>query len=235
MTRSTEPPVNGEGTEAKELPNHAPQLATTAEAQTDDQRIAWLRAGPEVFHAPVAQSRSRQIIGLPALAVVVTGLAVAALVYFQAQDSPDRADSEQITAPLATEPPPERPTTPVVAADAAPVIPPAPMAAPVAPATSPEAPVSSEAPAPTAAPKRAEQVPAAGNAESRSTRRREPSASTRPPAPAPPTMTPARRPSGADEDQISFTRPTPTPRPCETDCTEPTLTRTPTTWTPERP
>lgn len=236
MTRPTKSSAGVEGVDAHELPNSAPQLATTAETHPDDQQNAWLRAGPEVFHAPVTQSRSTPIIGLSALAVVVAGLAVATVVYFLAQDSPDRTGSAQITAPPTTASPQARPTpSDVLAAHPAPVIPPAPMATTVAPTTSPEAPVGPEAPVLTpAAPKPTEQVPA-GTAERRSTSHREPLASTtRPPAPAPPAMTAARQPSGADGDQASAAQPTPTAPPC-TDCTEPTLTRTPTSWTPQRP
>lgn len=151
MTRPTKTPTEVEGIDAHELPNSAPELSTAAEADRDDQQLAWLRAGPEVFHAPVTQSRSKQIVGLSALAVVVAGLAVA---YFVAQGSPDRTGSETTSPPLAR-PAPSGPTT-----TAAPVIPPSPVPTNIAPAITPEAPVSPASPVMTpAAPKPTELTP----------------------------------------------------------------------------
>jgi hypothetical protein len=104
-----------------------------------------------------------------------------------------------------------------------------------APATPHEAPASPEAPViiPTA-PKSTEQVPAAGTLSAVSTI----SASHwLPPgfAPAPPATTAARWPSDVDDGQTGAAQSAPTTPPCATDCPEPTLTRTPTSWTPERP
>jgi hypothetical protein len=56
-----------------------------AEAQSD-----WLRLGPEAFQSPAPQPRSKQIIGIAVLAVVVLGLAVAAVAYFLAGGSSNR-------------------------------------------------------------------------------------------------------------------------------------------------
>ena len=77
MTGPTKPSSGVEGIDAHESPNSAPEPPTTAERHLDDQQIAWLSAGPEVFHTPVTQSRSKPSIALSALAVVVAGLAVA--------------------------------------------------------------------------------------------------------------------------------------------------------------
>lgn len=81
-----------------ELPDTAPQgpsstdsgLATIAEAPVADQQSAWLGQGPEVFHTPLVRSRSKWIIGISALSVVVAGLVGTTVVYLLAQDSPDR-------------------------------------------------------------------------------------------------------------------------------------------------
>jgi hypothetical protein len=102
-----------------------------AEAQND-----WLRLGPEVFQSPAPQSRSKQIIGIAVLAVVVLGLAGAAVAYFLAGGSSNRTG--QITAPPTTAPR-VQPVLPSAPAAAPPETAATPLPTPVAPVAPPEA------------------------------------------------------------------------------------------------
>lgn len=64
-----------------------------------EQQSAWLRRGTsEAFATPAAGSRSKQILGITVLAVVVLGLVGAAVAYFLAA-GPGRISSDQIAAP----------------------------------------------------------------------------------------------------------------------------------------
>jgi hypothetical protein len=179
--------------------NGDPQLAPGGQADDDEeQRVAWLRAGPEVIHPGTRGSR-RRAIGLSALAIVVPGLAVAAMAHFPA---PGPVTSE-ITAPPTGARPLARPDT---SANAQPMVPPVLVDATVTSATTAEAPVSLVSPVPTAsaAPEPDERLPIAGGAtEHRSTSRHRPLASPPPSAPASPETTAARWPSigtGNQED-----------------------------------
>lgn len=116
-----------------------------------------LGQGPEVFHAPVMRSGSKQIIGMSALAVVVVG---AAVVYFLAGGSPDRRGSGQITAPPMTAAPRAWPVLPGVPASAVPVTPAVQVTTPPAPVNTVEVSGSPAAPVMTpAAPKTTEFAP----------------------------------------------------------------------------
>ncbi|MGH3855732.1 MAG: hypothetical protein ACRDR6_20040 [Pseudonocardiaceae bacterium] len=65
-----------------------------------EQQSAWLRRGSsEAFATPAAESRSKQILGITVLAVVVLGLVGAAVAYFLAA-GPSRISSDQIAAPV---------------------------------------------------------------------------------------------------------------------------------------
>lgn len=117
-----------------------------AEAQSD-----WLRLGPEAFQSPAPQPRSKQIIGIAVLAVVVLGLAVAAVAYFLAGGSSNRTG--QVPAPTTTTAPQVQPVLPTPAA-APPVTADTPLPTPAAPAA-PAAPAPAEAsgnPEPSVAP-----------------------------------------------------------------------------------
>jgi hypothetical protein len=57
-----------------------------------DQQSTWLRQGPEVFHASAAQSRSKQLIGIVVLGIVLLGLAGATVGYFLSARSPERTE-----------------------------------------------------------------------------------------------------------------------------------------------
>jgi hypothetical protein len=123
-----------------------------------DQQSVWLGQGPEVVHASV-QARSKQIIGMSALAVVMAGLVGATVMYFLAGASPGRTDSKQITAPPTTAPR-AQPVLPSVLPSGAPMTAAAPVTTPAAPAATPEAPLTPEAAVLTpAAPPSAELAP----------------------------------------------------------------------------
>jgi pyruvate/2-oxoglutarate dehydrogenase complex dihydrolipoamide acyltransferase (E2) component len=133
-------------------------VTTMAEAPVADQQSVWLGQGPEVVHASV-QARSKQIVGMSALAVVVAGLVGATVVYFLAGASPGRTGSKQITAPTTTAPR-AQPVLPSVLPSGAPMTAAAPVTTPAAPAATPAAPVTPEAPVVTpAAPPPAELAP----------------------------------------------------------------------------
>lgn len=110
-----------------------------AEAQSD-----WLRLGPEEFQSPAPQSRSKRIIRIAVLAVVVLGLAGAAVAYFLAGGSSNRTG--QTTAPPTTAPriqpvlPSAPAAAPPVTADTPLPTPSAPPAAPAEPSAAPAAP-----------------------------------------------------------------------------------------------
>lgn len=139
VTRPTESPAEVEGTE---LPNSAPQPATTAKAHPDDQQIAWLQAGPEAFHAPGTQPRSKQIIGLSVLTVVVAGLAVATAAHFVSPSSPDRTGNRPIAASQTAVTPLGRPSLSRVPVSAAPATPAAPVVTDAAPMISAPVPMN---------------------------------------------------------------------------------------------
>lgn len=60
----------------------APPWADSDLSPIAEQQSAWLRQGPEVFQTPATGSRSKQIIGIAVLAVVVLGLVGATVAYF---------------------------------------------------------------------------------------------------------------------------------------------------------
>lgn len=200
MTQPASPPARAEvdGSDSHESQqNGDPQLATGAQADDDkEQQVAWLRAGLEVAHPGTRGSR-RRTIRLSALAIVVSGLAVAAMAHFPA---PGPVASE-ITAPPTGARPMARSAT---STNAQPTVPPALVATPVTSATAAEAPVSPVSLVPaSAAPEPAERLPIAGGAtEHRSSSRHQPLASPLSSAPASPEMTAARWPgSGAGKQE----------------------------------
>jgi hypothetical protein len=76
-----------------------------------EQQRAWLRQRPGVVEASAMPPRSKQIIGIAVLAVVVLGLIGATVAYFLTT-GPDRTDSEQIAAPQPTAVPRDLPAPP---------------------------------------------------------------------------------------------------------------------------
>jgi hypothetical protein len=202
MTQPTNPAkVKVEGSDAYESKqNGDPQLATAAQARLEEeQQIAWLREGPEVFHSPGTHFPSRKTVGLSALALVVSGLAVAAMAY------------NLTPGPVSGEPRARHPTSSVLTTHAPSTVPPARVATNVTSATAPDAPVSPASPMlVSAAPKPEEHVPTAGGTtERRSNSRHEPLVSPRSPAPM------LSRPSSEDGDQEDKAQPAPLPPPSQ--------------------
>ena len=180
----------------------------THESQQDkEHQTAWLRAGPEVFHAPGTRFLSRQTIGLSTLAIMASGLAVAAMGHFLAP----RPVTSQITAQPTAARPQMRPAA-VLASNAPPTVSPAPVATNVTSATAPTAPGAPASPASAvlapAAPKPEERTLIAGGiTEHRSQGRHQLLASPPSPAPALPERTAA--PSSEDDDQDDAAPPAP--------------------------
>lgn len=215
MTQPTNPPANGfaeiedsvaQDSVAHELQqNGDPQLATGPRARLEEeQQIAWLRAGPEVFQAPETHFPSRKTIGLSSLALVVSGLAVAAMTYNLAPG------------PISSEPQARLPTSSVLATHASSTVPTALVAANVTTTTAPDAPVSPASPVLTpAARKPEEHVPIVGGTTGRSHSRREPLASPRHPPPALPEMTATSWPSSQGGDQKDPAQRAPLPPPSQ--------------------
>ncbi|MGQ0718672.1 MAG: hypothetical protein ACT4NP_15455 [Pseudonocardiales bacterium] len=105
--------------------NSAPPWANSDLPPIADQQNAWMRQGPEVFETSALQNRSKQIIGIAVLAVLVVGLVGASVAYvLSAGPQQDQASSAQ---PAASQPAPSEPTTAVRQLPA----PPAPKAEPV--------------------------------------------------------------------------------------------------------
>ena len=95
-------PGHGTHPEANESP--APPWADSDLSPIAEQQSAWLRQGPEVFQTPATGSRSKQIIGIAVLAVVVLGLVGATVAYFLTT-GPGRTGNPQLAAPAPLPPP----------------------------------------------------------------------------------------------------------------------------------
>ncbi len=100
-------------------------LPPLAEVPLAEQQSAWMRQGPEVFETPATQPRSKQIIGIAVLAVLVVGLVGAGVAYVLSSGSPNQAAGPQ---PASRQPQPASPP-PVIAPRELPA-PPAPSPAP---------------------------------------------------------------------------------------------------------
>jgi hypothetical protein len=94
-------------------------LVPAEEEPIAEPRSAWTRQGPEAFGTSVLQSRSKQLIGIAVLAVLVAGLVGAGVGYFLSSGTQEQPGIAQLT--------PSQPTT---AARELPA-PPAPKPAPV--------------------------------------------------------------------------------------------------------
>ncbi|HKR51778.1 MAG TPA: hypothetical protein VJT72_19780 [Pseudonocardiaceae bacterium] len=110
---------NGNNSDSTAPPWASLNLPPIAEQPLAEQQSAWIRHGPEVFEAPAVQPRSKQIIGIAVLGVLVVGLMGAGVAYFL---SADPAQSQGIQQPA--------PSQPTAAARELPA-PPAPRPAPV--------------------------------------------------------------------------------------------------------
>lgn len=102
-------PGHGTHPEANESP--APPWADSDLSPIAEQQSAWLRQGPEVFQTPATGSRSKQIIGIAVLAVVVLGLVGATVAYFLTT-GPGRTGNPQLAAPQPTAAPRDLPSPP---------------------------------------------------------------------------------------------------------------------------
>ncbi len=119
------PSVDNPSVDNPSVDNSAPPWANSDLPPIADQQNAWMRQGPEVFETSALQNRSKQIIGIVVLAVLMVGLAGAGVAYvLSAGSQQDLASSAQ---PAPFQPAPSEPTT---AARQLPA-PPAPKAAPV--------------------------------------------------------------------------------------------------------
>ncbi|MGH3901011.1 MAG: hypothetical protein ACRDTA_22755, partial [Pseudonocardiaceae bacterium] len=108
----------------------APPWADSDLPPIADQQNAWMRRDYEVFETPVSQNRTKQIIGITVLAVLVVGLAGAGVAYFLSADSqPNQASS---ALPVPSPPIPSEPTTAARQLPAPPAPRPAPADAPQA-------------------------------------------------------------------------------------------------------
>lgn len=77
----------------------APPWADSDLPPIAEQQDAWMRQGSEAFHAPAANPpRSKQILGIAVLAIVVLGLVGATVAYFLTASSPDQTGDAQIAA-----------------------------------------------------------------------------------------------------------------------------------------
>ncbi|MGH3869310.1 MAG: hypothetical protein ACRDQ4_25030 [Pseudonocardiaceae bacterium] len=93
------------------ITSSAPPWTDTETPPLAEQQSEWLRQGSGMFPTPAGQSRSKQIIGLTVLAVVVLGL-VGATVAYSLTSGPGRADSDQIAPPLPNTAPRDLPAPP---------------------------------------------------------------------------------------------------------------------------
>ncbi|MGH3771208.1 MAG: hypothetical protein ACRDRW_07405 [Pseudonocardiaceae bacterium] len=101
-----EPPLNEPIREASAPPWTEEGLPPIAEQQS-----AWLRQGAEAFTTPVVRSRSKQLMGIAVLAVVVLGLVGATVAYFLT-NGPSRVSGDPIAAPQPTTAPRDLPAPP---------------------------------------------------------------------------------------------------------------------------
>jgi hypothetical protein len=88
-------------------------LPPIAERPIAEQQNEWLRQRPQGFTAPAMRSRSKQIIGITVLAVVLLGLMGATVAYFLTA-GPGRTGNDQIAAPQPTAAPRNLPAPPAL-------------------------------------------------------------------------------------------------------------------------
>lgn len=73
----------------------APPWAVSDLPPIADQQSAWMRQGPESFEAPADQPRTKQIVGIALVAVLVLALVGAGVAYVLSQDTADQAGGNQ--------------------------------------------------------------------------------------------------------------------------------------------
>jgi hypothetical protein len=208
MTQPINSPAHVEGNDADtSQPNRAPELATKTPTHHDqEQQIAWLRAGPEVFHAPGPRLPSRQIIGLSALAIVVSALTMGAMAHLLASGP---FTGENTPPPTAARPQARSVTSRVPATNASPTVATTPVTPNLTPATAPDAPASPTSPVLAATPKTEQHLPLAGDTTARRfNSRHEPQASPPSSGGLPlPEATAASWPNSEDGDQQDAAQP----------------------------
>ncbi|MGB6228117.1 MAG: hypothetical protein WBF76_22780 [Pseudonocardiaceae bacterium] len=79
-------------------PTSSMHLPPIAEQPIAEQQSTWLRQGPEGLQTPAMQPRSKQIIGIAVLAIIVLGLLGATVAYFLTT-GPARTGDPQLSAP----------------------------------------------------------------------------------------------------------------------------------------
>jgi hypothetical protein len=196
MTQPTDPPAQVEDRNTHESQQDSGlQPASGVRADHDkkqQQQSGWLRACSEVGHAPGTRFPSRQTIGLSTLAIVMSGLAIAAIAHFLA---PGPVTSQIRARPAAAQP----------------QVPPIPVATKEASTAAPEAPAGPASPVLAATePKPEHHTPIAGDTTKH--RSRSPHQALAPPpspAPALPDKTASTWPSSQDEDQADTAQPPP--------------------------
>ena len=90
----------------------APPWAVSDLPPTTDQQSAWTRQGPESFEAPAEQARTKQIVGIVLVAVLVLALVGAGVAYVVSQDSGDQPGGNNQPQAQPQEPPRELPAPP---------------------------------------------------------------------------------------------------------------------------
>jgi hypothetical protein len=192
----------------------SPPWASLEPPPIAEQQSDWLRMGPEEFQSSAPQSRSKYVIGIAVLAVVVLGLVGAAVMHSLAGGSPkpNRTGNVRVTAPPTTAPQvqPVQPEPPSVPADApsmtvvAPVTPPSALPADPEASGNPESPNPESPPIAPAAPPPAGLAPnpplhrsTGGSSQGHATAPAPHTASNPPPAASPPPPpAPASAPDG---------------------------------------
>lgn len=239
----------GRGTELKpeQLPadsaSQPPWPWAEADLPTDsEQPTTRLSHGQEMLQALQAQSRANQAsawtqppwrstLSLRPRPLVITGCLALAAAGVAVPFVISHSGSRPVPPPAGVHAPVPINSATTAAIPVAPTDIPTPAPATPDPATIPTpsvpGPSANDATAPPAA-----AVPAPHTTDPATTNRRSPTARS---APAHPPVPADQPPNGAGPEWAGGTQPEPASPPCTSDCTEPTLTRTPTHWSPDTP
>jgi hypothetical protein len=90
----------------------APPWADSDLPPIAEQQDAWMRQGPKAFQTAVTPLRSKQVIGVAVIAIVMLGLVGATVAYFLTAGSPDQTGDGQIAASQPAAPARELPAPP---------------------------------------------------------------------------------------------------------------------------
>jgi hypothetical protein len=204
-------------------PSHGQEMLQALQAQSRaNQAPTWTRP-PRRWSVSL---RPRPLVITSCLALAAVGVAVPLLVSHSASSSvPPPAAGVHPSAPLNPATPAASPVTPTPT-DLPTPVPATPQPAAIPTPTAP-GPAANDATAPLPA-----AVPAPPATDQTTTRRRSPSAH---PAPAHPPAPANQPPNDPGPQWADDTQPEPASPPCTSDCTQPTLTRTPNHWSPNTP